>query len=156
MSAITHAKQGTSRCCGGFAWVTARQLAWRILGWDPARHFLRMQLDQGVYIPCRFVVWAMLLGRGNEVSWLGSMAGGPHISTCVASPVAEPLPLHATCAQVRRDRRHVAKWRRMLGSSAADFEAYCKEKRQKVKRRVRKGIPDEFRGYVWQLLSGKQ
>jgi hypothetical protein len=44
----------------------------------------------------------------------------------------------------------------MLGSSAADFEAYCKDARRmkKVKGRVRKGIPDEFRGYVWQLLSG--
>lgn len=49
----------------------------------------------------------------------------------------------------------MAKWRHMLGSSAPDFEAYCKEKMKKVKRRVRKGIPDEFRGYAWQLLSGK-
>jgi hypothetical protein len=50
----------------------------------------------------------------------------------------------------------VAKWRRMLGSSAADFEAFCKDagRMKKVKGRVRKGIPDEFRGYVWQLLSG--
>jgi len=47
------------------------------------------------------------------------------------------------------------KWRRMLGSSAPDFEAYCAAKMKKVKRRVRKGIPDEFRGYAWQLLSGE-
>lgn len=47
------------------------------------------------------------------------------------------------------------KWRRMLGSSAPDFEAYCAVKMKKVKRRVRKGIPDEFRGYAWQLLSGE-
>ena len=56
--------------------------------------------------------------------------------------------------QVQRERKRVAKWRRMLGSSAADFEAYCSVKMKKVKKRVRKGIPDEFRGYAWQLLSG--
>lgn len=58
------------------------------------------------------------------------------------------------CPQVQREQRRVAKWRHMLGSSAADFEAYFAAKMSKVKKRVRKGIPDEFRGYVWQLLSG--
>lgn len=62
--------------------------------------------------------------------------------------------IHTYDMQVRRDQRHVAKWRHMLGGSAADFEAYRAAKMAKVKRRVRKGIPDEFRGYVWQLLSG--
>jgi hypothetical protein len=57
--------------------------------------------------------------------------------------------------QVQCEQRRVAKWRHMLGGSAADFESYCKEKMKKVKRRVRKGIPDEFRGYAWQLLSGE-
>lgn len=57
--------------------------------------------------------------------------------------------------QVQREQRRVAKWRHMLGSSSSDFEAYCREKMKKVKRRVRKGIPDEFRGYAWQLLSGE-
>lgn len=58
--------------------------------------------------------------------------------------------------QVEREQRLVGKWRRMLGRSAADFDAYCKGagRMKKVKGRVRKGIPDEFRGYVWQLLSG--
>lgn len=58
--------------------------------------------------------------------------------------------------QVQREQRRVAKWRHMLGSSSSDFEAYCRERMKKVKRRVRKGIPDEFRGYAWQLLSGER
>lgn len=77
--------------------------------------------------------------------------------------VSHITPTHSSCishfynytnTQVRREQRHVAKWRHMLGASAGDFEAYCAVKLSKVKRRVRKGIPDEFRGYVWQLLSG--
>lgn len=61
-----------------------------------------------------------------------------------------------TSAQVRRDQRHVHKWRRMLGSSREDFEAYWASRPKKVKQRVRKGIPDEFRGLVWQYLSGAE
>lgn len=59
-------------------------------------------------------------------------------------------------AQTRRDQRHVHKWRRMLGSSRDDFKAYWASRPKKVKRRVRKGIPDEFRGLVWQYLSGAE
>ncbi len=59
-----------------------------------------------------------------------------------------------TKAQQQRDKRHVAKWRTMIGSDRADFERYCALRPKKVKRRVRKGIPDEFRGLVWQYLSG--
>jgi hypothetical protein len=32
--------------------------------------------------------------------------------------------------------------------------AYAESRPKKVKRRVRKGIPDEFRGLAWQYLSG--
>eukprot|EP00879_Flechtneria_rotunda_P016160 GHRR01016904.1.p1 GENE.GHRR01016904.1~~GHRR01016904.1.p1 ORF type:complete len:540 (+),score=213.37 GHRR01016904.1:419-2038(+) len=59
-----------------------------------------------------------------------------------------------TPGQVKREQRHVHKWRRMLGSRRDDFMAYCASRPKKVKRRVRKGIPDEFRGLVWQYLSG--
>lgn len=59
-----------------------------------------------------------------------------------------------TKAQQKRDARAVAKWRKMLGSGREDFSAYMERRPAKVKRRVRKGIPDEFRGLVWQYLSG--
>jgi len=36
----------------------------------------------------------------------------------------------------------------------ADWGAYVERRPDKVKRRVRKGIPDEFRGRVWSYLSG--
>jgi len=42
----------------------------------------------------------------------------------------------------------------MLGNSRTDFQRYCQQRPKKLKRRVRKGIPDEFRGLVWQYLSG--
>jgi hypothetical protein len=111
------------------------------------------------------------------------------------------MPCSSSCAllraQIKREQRHVEKWRRMLGAgaggavsapgagagaaaaaaagaaaagaarapaaggggaagggAAACFAAYWAAKPHKVKRRVRKGVPDEFRGLVWQLLSG--
>jgi hypothetical protein len=60
-----------------------------------------------------------------------------------------------TKAQRKRDARAVAKWRKMLGGGREDFAAYMDRRGSKVKRRVRKGIPDEFRGLVWQYLSGE-
>jgi hypothetical protein len=59
-----------------------------------------------------------------------------------------------TKAQQKRDARALAKWRKMLGACREDFAAYLERRPAKVKRRVRKGIPDEFRGLVWQYLSG--
>jgi hypothetical protein len=40
------------------------------------------------------------------------------------------------------------------GSGGADWKAYMKAHPRKVQKRVRKGIPDQLRGLVWQLLSG--
>jgi len=53
-----------------------------------------------------------------------------------------------------RMQRRVKKWGRMLGPGGADLAAYMKRSPAKFKRRVRKGIPPEYRGLVWQLLSG--
>jgi hypothetical protein len=60
-----------------------------------------------------------------------------------------------TRSQIRADQRVVSKWRKMLGGGRADWQRYVAAKPAKVKRRVRKGIPDEFRGLVWQYLSGE-
>lgn len=46
------------------------------------------------------------------------------------------------------------KWRKMLGPDGVSFEAYKARKPAKVKRRARKGIPEEMRGLAWQLMSG--
>lgn len=40
------------------------------------------------------------------------------------------------------------------GSGGTDWKAYVKAHPRKVQKRVRKGIPDQLRGLVWQLLSG--
>ncbi len=48
----------------------------------------------------------------------------------------------------------VRKWSKMLGSKGDRLPAYKESKYRKLKRRVRKGIPPQYRGMVWFLLSG--
>lgn len=49
------------------------------------------------------------------------------------------------------ESRVMAKWRGMLSEG---WEVYASGHRSKAKRRIRRGIPDCFRGYMWQRLSG--
>ena len=42
----------------------------------------------------------------------------------------------------------------MVGAGGVDWQEYLNKHPVKVKRRIRKGIPDALRGLVWQLLSG--
>lgn len=60
----------------------------------------------------------------------------------------------AAAADRARDIRRLKKWRKMLGTGGAEWRAYLKEHPRKVQRRVRKGVPDQLGGLVWQLLSG--
>lgn len=53
-----------------------------------------------------------------------------------------------------KNRQRVNKWRKMLGNNCANLPQYMSERYSKVKRRVRKGIPDEVRGLAWHCLSG--
>lgn len=43
----------------------------------------------------------------------------------------------------------------MIGAGGVDWQDYLNKHPAKVKRRIRKGIPDALRGIAWQLLSGK-
>eukprot|EP00793_Prasinoderma_coloniale_P003869 PRCOL_00003246-RA len=52
--------------------------------------------------------------------------------------------------------RRAHKWRAMMGPAGADWRVYAERKPLKVKRRVRKGVPDQLRGLVWQLMSGSR
>lgn len=45
-------------------------------------------------------------------------------------------------------------WHAITGTGGMDWRAYVKAHPSKVQRRVRKGVPDQLRGLVWQLLSG--
>ena len=54
-----------------------------------------------------------------------------------------------------KESEREAKWTKMLGA----WDAYAgpqatKRRRKKLKRRVRKGIPQVYRGRAWLLLSG--
>lgn len=66
-----------------------------------------------------------------------------------APPCAEYPPQESKLA----DRR-LTKWRKMLGPGGTHFRVFYKKKPLVVKRRVRKGIPDELRGIAWQHISG--
>lgn len=44
----------------------------------------------------------------------------------------------------------------MIGIGGSDWKHYVRKKPHVVKRRIRKGIPDCFRGLVWQLISGSR
>lgn len=50
--------------------------------------------------------------------------------------------------------RHVRQWRRMLGPTGSRLRGFYVQNPFIVKRRVRKGIPDELRGLAWLHLSG--
>lgn len=95
----------------------------------------------------------MLLAHDGDihVDRYGFMVGTDDGSTNVAT-TSKPQPLQHR--DHKKDQRRVQKWRKMLGNSRSDFQQYCQRKHRKVKRRIRKGIPDEFRGLVWQYLSG--
>eukprot|EP00210_Caulerpa_lentillifera_P007875 g7516.t1 len=53
-----------------------------------------------------------------------------------------------------KEKNRLKKWRHMVGAGGLDWEKYLTKHQIKVKRRIRKGIPDALRGLVWQLLSG--
>ena len=54
-----------------------------------------------------------------------------------------------------KERNRLKKWRRMVGAGGVDWSMYLQRHKNKVKKRIRKGIPDALRGLVWQLLSGE-
>jgi len=53
-----------------------------------------------------------------------------------------------------KEKARLKKWRHMVGAGGVDWQEYLNKHPAKVKRRIRKGIPDALRGLVWQLLSG--
>lgn len=64
------------------------------------------------------------------------------------------LTRRRSASESSRELRRAQKWLRMMGPGGAHWAAYCKAHPATVKRRVRKGIPNELRGLAWQLLSG--
>jgi hypothetical protein len=56
----------------------------------------------------------------------------PIVVVVVVVVVVQAARIRRTSAQVKRDQRHVQKWRRMLGSQREDFIAYCAAKPKKV------------------------
>lgn len=66
-----------------------------------------------------------------------------------APPCAEYPPQDSELAG-----RRLRKWRKMLGPDGVHFQAFYKRNPLLVKRRARKGIPDELRGIAWHRISG--
>lgn len=82
--------------------------------------------------------YGFFLSEGKETAPLG----------CVP-PIAEWQPPSRQYAEQR-----IKKWHNMMGPGGVNFAAYCQRKPKTIKKQVRKGIPDEYRGIVWQQLSG--
>lgn len=59
----------------------------------------------------------------------------------------------STLAAFQMNRR-VKKWNSMLGDKGCNLSSFAKEKPDKLKSRVRKGIPSQQRGLVWHIISG--
>ena len=54
--------------------------------------------------------------------------------------------------RLRQDNARIEKWTKMLGN----WDHYVLSKQDKLKNRIRKGIPNCFRGRAWYLLSGAE
>mmetsp|Transcript_27057 Transcript_27057/g.48212 ORF Transcript_27057/g.48212 Transcript_27057/m.48212 type:complete len:232 (-) Transcript_27057:716-1411(-) len=101
--------------------------------------------------------WAAGLS-GSAMSNLRVSLDGPQASA--ESPV--PTERRGGVGGARRQQqvadrvgdRQIKKWRRMIGISCADFQAFSEREPAALTRRARKGVPDPLRGVVWQLLSG--
>lgn len=47
-----------------------------------------------------------------------------------------------------KENRRLLKWMKMLGAEGKNWDRYRRKHEQKVKERVRKGLPDAIRGLV--------
>lgn len=66
----------------------------------------------------------------------------------------DPLTKQRTRQSRRTEVERAHKWMKMLGPQGRNWDNYVGRKPEKVRSRVRKGIPEEVRGLVWQLLTG--
>eukprot|EP00210_Caulerpa_lentillifera_P003230 g3085.t1 len=66
-----------------------------------------------------------------------------------------PVIQYPESAQI--DSKRNVKWRRMLGTNAEEnWPAICEHNSKLLKKRIRKGIPRDWRYRVWPLLTGGQ
>jgi hypothetical protein len=57
-----------------------------------------------------------------------------------------------TREQVRAENKQVVKWQKRVASEKA-WNEYAARKPEKLKERIRLGVPDAVRGFVWKLLA---
>ena len=95
--------------------------------------------------------------------WLASIDQGGDDNLAYDRNGFRQLDASTSYSSMREDRldtwrmaRRVKKWRKMLGVGGTDFEDYLSEKPrrwEKLKRRARKGIPDQVRWFKAGLLT---
>lgn len=98
-------------------------------------------------------------GHLTETQVVRAHAGNIHVDkygflVSAEEAAKQSASAHRSQPQQAQDVRHIRKWRKMLGHSSSDFQQCCARKHNKVKRRVRKGIPDQIRGLAWHYMSG--
>ncbi|KAG2490485.1 hypothetical protein HYH03_011114 [Edaphochlamys debaryana] len=83
----------------------------------------------------------------------GRPASGAAASTSGRPTSASPARGRPTSAEGSPGER-LRKWRKMLGPGGAGLAEYRRRRPEKLKRRIRKGIPQPLRGLAWHVLSG--
>ncbi|KXZ51534.1 hypothetical protein GPECTOR_12g497 [Gonium pectorale] len=71
-----------------------------------------------------------------------------------AEPGGLPASRRHRRAQEEQAVGRLRKWRKMLGPGGGGLASYGRRRAAKLKRRVRKGIPEQLRGLAWFALSG--
>ncbi|KAG2449677.1 hypothetical protein HYH02_005206 [Chlamydomonas schloesseri] len=89
--------------------------------------------------------------EGRRASGAGATTSGREGGGAAA---AKPAPDSKQRAKERQAVERLRKWRKMLGPNGAGLEEYRRRRPDKLKRRVRKGIPEPLRGLAWHVLSG--
>ncbi|KAG2428690.1 hypothetical protein HXX76_011395 [Chlamydomonas incerta] len=93
-------------------------------------------------------------GESRRASGAGATTSGRDVA---AAPQPAAKPTAGGSKQRAKERQAVErlrKWRKMLGANGSGLDEYRRRRPDKLKRRVRKGIPEPLRGLAWHVLSG--
>ena len=96
------------------------------------------------------------LARGNRADFDHWGFRLPGTTNPASSSFRHSAPQDPSIDSTRsfQQNRRIKKWTEMLGDKGSGLSAFARESPETLKRRVRKGIPPQFRGHVWHIISG--
>ena len=92
-------------------------------------------------------------GEGRRASGAGATTSGRD-GASAPQPAGTPAAGSKQRSKEQQAVERLRKWRKMLGANGSGLEEYRRRRPDKLKRRVRKGIPEPLRGLAWHVLSG--